>query len=305
MSPTVQKSYALPPDLPSWRCWHSWRLSPHHSWPRRIAIPRPEGIQSDVNFWIRVYTEVTTNEGFLHDERNLAVVYDTLKFGAGGSSRERQRTGGRAARPAHRRPATHHRRAADRGRARSALRGRQAPARAVGSESQRHHSQGSDHPHSLPAGPVRPFQGRSDPFVELGNPYRRDFREPGPAARARSAAARRVVVQRRRLLEGGRRGPLAVHAFHRPALHARRRCGGRAPRSRTARRKPRPNYWPTTTACSAAGRWRSPRTTTAPPACAARRNPWARTTSSRSTAPTAAALSASLRAISSRRSWPR
>ncbi len=55
------------------------------------AIPRPEGIKSDVNFWIRVYTEVNTNEGFLHDERNLAVVYDTLKFGAGGSSRERQR----------------------------------------------------------------------------------------------------------------------------------------------------------------------------------------------------------------------
>ena len=44
-----------------------------------------------MNFWIRVYTEVTTNEGFLHDERNLAVVYDTLKFGAGTSSRERQR----------------------------------------------------------------------------------------------------------------------------------------------------------------------------------------------------------------------
>src|ERR1700741_4235270 len=55
------------------------------------TIPRPEGIQPDVNFWIRVYTEVTTNEGFLHDERNLAVVYDTLKFSAGSSSRERQR----------------------------------------------------------------------------------------------------------------------------------------------------------------------------------------------------------------------
>jgi membrane-bound lytic murein transglycosylase D len=55
------------------------------------AIPRPEGIQSDVNFWIRVYTEVTTNEGFLHDERNLAVVYETLKFSAGSSPRDRQR----------------------------------------------------------------------------------------------------------------------------------------------------------------------------------------------------------------------
>jgi len=55
------------------------------------SIPRPEGIQPDVNFWIRVYTEVTTNEGFLHDERNLAVVYDTVKFSATTSSRDRQR----------------------------------------------------------------------------------------------------------------------------------------------------------------------------------------------------------------------
>src|SRR5262252_7993281 len=55
------------------------------------SIPRPEGIQEDVNFWIRVYTEVTTNEGFLHDERNLGVVYETLKFGAGTSPRDRQR----------------------------------------------------------------------------------------------------------------------------------------------------------------------------------------------------------------------
>jgi len=55
------------------------------------SIPRPEGIQQDVNFWIRVYTEVTTNEGLLHDERNLSVVYDALKFGAGTSPRDRQR----------------------------------------------------------------------------------------------------------------------------------------------------------------------------------------------------------------------
>ncbi|HEX6637063.1 MAG TPA: LysM peptidoglycan-binding domain-containing protein, partial [Steroidobacteraceae bacterium] len=55
------------------------------------SIPRPEGIQQDVNFWVRVYTEATTNEGFLHDERNLAVVYEKLKFSPGSSSRERQR----------------------------------------------------------------------------------------------------------------------------------------------------------------------------------------------------------------------
>ena len=55
------------------------------------AIPRPEGIQPDVNFWIRVYTEVTTNGGFLHDERNLAVIYDTIIFDAGISPRDRQK----------------------------------------------------------------------------------------------------------------------------------------------------------------------------------------------------------------------
>src|SRR3954466_3296229 len=54
-------------------------------------IPRPAGIQEDVNFWIRVYTEITTNEGFLHDERNLTVVYETIRFGAGSSPRERER----------------------------------------------------------------------------------------------------------------------------------------------------------------------------------------------------------------------
>src|SRR3954469_11135441 len=58
---------------------------------RGETIPRPAGIQQDVNFWIRVYTEVTTNEGFLHDERNLGVIYDTLKFSAGSSPRDRQR----------------------------------------------------------------------------------------------------------------------------------------------------------------------------------------------------------------------
>src|SRR4029078_8656307 len=58
---------------------------------RAEGIPRPAGIQQDVNFWVRVYTEVTTNEGFLHDERNLGVVYDTLKFSAGSSPRDRQR----------------------------------------------------------------------------------------------------------------------------------------------------------------------------------------------------------------------
>lgn len=45
-------------------------------------IPRPPELQRDVDFWIRVYTEVTTSEGFLHDERDLSVVYARLQFAA-------------------------------------------------------------------------------------------------------------------------------------------------------------------------------------------------------------------------------
>jgi hypothetical protein len=50
--------------------------------PAVSAIPRPPELQRDVNFWIRVYTEITTDEGFLHDEWDLSVVYAKLQFPA-------------------------------------------------------------------------------------------------------------------------------------------------------------------------------------------------------------------------------
>ena len=42
-------------------------------------IVAPTGLESDVRFWIRVYTEITSNEGFLHDERNLNVIYGVVR----------------------------------------------------------------------------------------------------------------------------------------------------------------------------------------------------------------------------------
>ncbi|MGH8138699.1 MAG: LysM peptidoglycan-binding domain-containing protein [Steroidobacteraceae bacterium] len=54
-------------------------------------MPRPPELERDVQFWIRVYTEVDTNSGFLHDEHNLAVVYDTLRFAPNTSPREREK----------------------------------------------------------------------------------------------------------------------------------------------------------------------------------------------------------------------
>jgi membrane-bound lytic murein transglycosylase D len=56
------------------------------------VMPRPPGLDRDVQFWIRVYTQVDTNGGFLHDQYNLAVVYETLHFAPNTSPRERERT---------------------------------------------------------------------------------------------------------------------------------------------------------------------------------------------------------------------
>ena len=54
-------------------------------------FPRPAALEPDVQFWIKVYTEVTTNAGFIHDQRNLSVIYETLHFTADSSVRERER----------------------------------------------------------------------------------------------------------------------------------------------------------------------------------------------------------------------
>ncbi len=52
--------------------------------------PPPE-FAPDIHFWTRIYTEVGTDGGLLHDERYLNVVYDVMKFPADLSPRERAR----------------------------------------------------------------------------------------------------------------------------------------------------------------------------------------------------------------------
>jgi membrane-bound lytic murein transglycosylase D len=54
-------------------------------------IPRPPQLERDVQFWIRVYTQIDTNAGFLHDQANLGVVYDTLHFAPDSPPAERER----------------------------------------------------------------------------------------------------------------------------------------------------------------------------------------------------------------------
>jgi len=53
-------------------------------------MPRPAALEPDVQFWIRVYTQVDTNAGFLHDQYNLGVVYETLHFAGDESQSARE-----------------------------------------------------------------------------------------------------------------------------------------------------------------------------------------------------------------------
>lgn len=54
------------------------------------AIPEPPALEPDIHFWMRVYSEISTNAGFIHDQRDLAVVYETLHFEPGSPPRTRE-----------------------------------------------------------------------------------------------------------------------------------------------------------------------------------------------------------------------
>lgn len=54
-------------------------LFPLHTFAQDPALfPRPPEIEAAINFWVRVYTEVDTQSGFLHDSQHLDVVYTAL-----------------------------------------------------------------------------------------------------------------------------------------------------------------------------------------------------------------------------------
>jgi membrane-bound lytic murein transglycosylase D len=56
------------------------------------AFAYPTELEPDVRFWIRVYTEVTTDEGLLHDDWYMGLVYEVLRFDPSDSPRQRERT---------------------------------------------------------------------------------------------------------------------------------------------------------------------------------------------------------------------
>lgn len=52
-------------------------------------FPRPKQLESAIRFWTRVYTEVDTQGGFIHDADNLDIVYETVHYA--GASRSVRR----------------------------------------------------------------------------------------------------------------------------------------------------------------------------------------------------------------------
>src|ERR1043165_3268274 len=50
---------------------------------------RPAGLEPDIAFWRRIYTEVTTDGGLIHDPEHLDVVYEVLEFPDNLSPRQR------------------------------------------------------------------------------------------------------------------------------------------------------------------------------------------------------------------------
>ena len=59
--------------------------------PTESDFPLPESLRPAVGFWKRVYLEVTTNAGFLHDSRRLGVVYEVIRFDPKQGDRARDR----------------------------------------------------------------------------------------------------------------------------------------------------------------------------------------------------------------------
>jgi membrane-bound lytic murein transglycosylase D len=54
-------------------------------------FPRPAALEPAVKFWTRVYTEISTGEGFIHDSLRLDIVYQTVRVPSDIGTRERRR----------------------------------------------------------------------------------------------------------------------------------------------------------------------------------------------------------------------
>jgi membrane-bound lytic murein transglycosylase D len=55
------------------------------------GLDRPAGLEPEIAFWRRVFTEVPSTGGLVHDERHLAIVYGSVDIPAGAGSSTRKK----------------------------------------------------------------------------------------------------------------------------------------------------------------------------------------------------------------------
>ena len=55
------------------------------------TFPKPKELEPDIEFWTKVFTEYGNDEGVLHDNRNMAVIYDRVAMPENLGRRERNR----------------------------------------------------------------------------------------------------------------------------------------------------------------------------------------------------------------------
>jgi membrane-bound lytic murein transglycosylase D len=48
-------------------------------------FPRPASLEPAIQFWIKVYTQVSTDQGYVHDDETLSVIYEVIDLPPGGS----------------------------------------------------------------------------------------------------------------------------------------------------------------------------------------------------------------------------
>ena len=60
-------------------------------------LARPPGLQPDIQFWRRIFTEYSTRQGVIHDDQNLGMVYGVIELNPGMSGSQRSKAYERAA----------------------------------------------------------------------------------------------------------------------------------------------------------------------------------------------------------------
>ena len=55
------------------------------------TLPRPAGLEPDIGFWRSVFTEINTNQAFVHDNRKMGVIYETIEIPKGASAGKRRK----------------------------------------------------------------------------------------------------------------------------------------------------------------------------------------------------------------------